>query len=289
MAFNGTVRVQINGVWTNLTYNSSTGAYEATITAPSITSFNQPGGVYTVTAEATNTAGTSATKTGSLTVKEVTKPVITITSPTPGAYVSNNKPEIVFTVTDEANGSGVNKSSVVVKVDGTAVAAANIAATAITNGFRFTAIPPTIADGPHTVTIDISDNDGNAAVQKTTTFTVDTVPPSLNLTSPAEGLITNKNTVVVSGKTNDATSSPVTLTVNGNAVSVGSDGTFSTTVTLANGTNTIVVKVTDKAGRQTTITRTVTLNTSTPNIKSITITPNPANVGASMVIKVVVE
>ena len=61
-----TVRVQINGVWTNLTYNSSTGAYEATITAPSTTSHNRAGGYYPVTVEATNTVGTKTTVNDSL-------------------------------------------------------------------------------------------------------------------------------------------------------------------------------------------------------------------------------
>lgn len=37
------VRSKINGTWHVLTYNGSTGKYEKTITAPSITSYNQPG------------------------------------------------------------------------------------------------------------------------------------------------------------------------------------------------------------------------------------------------------
>ena len=288
MAFSGTVRVQINGTWTTLTYNSSSGAYEATITAPGQTSFNKQNGVYVVTAEATNLAGTVSTATANLRVKEIVAPVITLSSPTNGAYVSSNQPNIVFTVVDESSGSGVDISSLVVKIDGKAVTS-GITSTAITNGYSVTVKPSALVDGSHTVTVNCADNDGNAATQKSATFTVDTVPPALNVTSPADGLITNKNTVVVSGTTNDATSSPVTLTVNGNAVSVGTNGSFSTTVTLKEGSNTITVVVTDKAGRKTTVTRTVTLDTSAPNIKSVTITPNPANTGETMTVKVVVE
>lgn len=288
MAFSGTVRVQINGTWTTLTYNSSSGAYEATITAPGQTSFNKENGVYVVTAEATNTAGTVSTATANLRVKEIVAPVITLSSPTNGAYVSSNQPNIVFTVTDESGGSGVDISSLVVKIDNTAVTS-GITTTPITNGYSVTVKPSTLADGAHTVTVNCSDNDGNAATEKSATFTVDTVPPSLNVTSPADGLITSKTTVVVSGTTNDSTSSPVTLTVNGNAVTVGADGSFSTTLTLAEGTNTITVVVTDKAGRTTTVVRTVTVDTSVPNIKSVTITPNPANTGETMTVKVVVE
>lgn len=288
MGFSGTVRVKINGTWTTLTYKSSTGAYEGTITAPGKTSFNLTGGAYEVTAEATNTAGTKATKTAKLIVKETVKPIISISSPSNGAYVSNNQQPIVFTITDESGGSGVNIGSLVVKIDGSQVTS-GIATTAITNGYSVTVTPKALSDGSHTVTISCADNDGNAADAKSTTFTVDTVPPSLNVTSPADGLITNNASLVVSGSTNDATSSPVTLTVNGSAVTVGSDGSFSTTITLSEGKNTITIKVVDKAGKTTTITRTVTLDTSTPSIESITITPNPVNTGETMTVKVVVK
>ena len=288
MAFSGTVRVQLNGTWTTLTYNSSSGAYEATLTAPGKTSFNETGGVYVVTAEATNTAGTSVTKTANLTVKETVKPVITISSPSNGAYIASNQPNIVFTVTDETNGSGVKIDSLSVKIDGSAITS-GITKTAITNGYSVTVTPSTLSDGSHTVTINCADNDGNSATEKSTTFTVDTVPPVLNVTSPDDGLITNKSTVVVAGTTNDSTSSPVTLTVNGNTVSVGSDGSFSTTVTLSEGKNTITIKAVDQAGKVSTVTRTVTLDSSTPVIESITITPNPVNTSESMVIRVVVK
>ena len=288
MAFSGTVRVQLNGTWTTLTYNSSSGAYEATLTAPGKTSFNEPGGVYIVTAEATNTAGTAVTKTANLTVKETVKPVITISSPSNGAYIASNQPNIVFTVTDETNGSGVKIDSLSVKIDGRAITS-GITKTAITNGYSVTVTPSTLSDGSHTVTINCSDNDGNRATEKSTTFTVDTVPPVLNVTSPDDGLITNKSTVVVAGTTNDSTSSPVTLTVNGNTVSVGSDGSFSTTVTLSEGENTITIEAVDKAGKVSKVTRTVTLDSSTPVIESITITPNPVNTSESMVIRVVVK
>ena len=57
-----TVQVTINGVPTTLTLNSSTGKYEATITAPAKSSYNQSGGYYNVTVKATDTAGNSTSK-----------------------------------------------------------------------------------------------------------------------------------------------------------------------------------------------------------------------------------
>lgn len=55
------VRVKINGVWSNLALNSSTGKWEGSITAPAVTSYNQTGGYWPVTVEATNSAGTVTT------------------------------------------------------------------------------------------------------------------------------------------------------------------------------------------------------------------------------------
>lgn len=296
-----TVKATINGQTYDLALNSSTGKWEATITAPGKTSYNQAGGYYNVAVVATNEAGTSGSADATtidglkLVVKETVAPVITIVSPTNGAYVTNSKQPVVFTVVDEAGGSGVNISSLVVKLDGKAVDAATLTSTAITNGYSVTYTPAAaLADGAHTVTIDCKDNDGNAATQKSTSYTIDTVPPTLNVTSPAEGLVTATSSVTVAGTTNDATSSPVTITISLNgedqgAVTVGANGSFSKTITLAEGGNTIIVKAKDAAGKESTVTRNVTLDTSVPKIKSATITPNPVDTGATMVISVTIE
>lgn len=296
-----TVRAKINGSWHNLTLNSSGGAYEATIQAPSVTSYNQPGHYYNVTVEVTNTAGTQVTEDGStlpslqLKVKETVAPVITITSPTNGARVTNNKQPVVFTITDEQNGSGINLSTLVVSLNGSAVSGSEVVTQAITNGYKCTYTPAAaLSNGSNTVAVNVSDNDGNAATQKTVKFTVDTVAPSLNVASPADDLLTNNPSLVVSGTTNDATSSPVTVTISLNdadqgTINVGADGAFSKTVTLAEGSNTIVVKATDSAGNSTIVERTVGLDTSVPEIVSATITPNPVDAGETMLISVVIE
>lgn len=293
-----TVQANINGTWHNLTYNPESQRWEATITAPGATSFNQPGGYYNVQVRATNTAGTQATADGStiaglqLVVKETVTPVITILSPSNGARVTNSNQPVTFTVIDEAGGSGVDLEAVVVKLDGSAVSAGEVTHSAVTNGYSFTYTPASpMGDGSHTVTVDASDNDGNAAAQKSTTFIVDTVAPSLNVTSPTDGLVTNNASITVTGTTNDATSSPVTVTVQLNsqdqgAVTVESNGSFSKAITLANGANVIVVTSTDQAGKSTSVTINVTLDTSVPQIVSATITPNPVDAGETMVISV---
>lgn len=296
-----TVKATINGQTYDLTLNSASGKWEATITAPGKTSYNLAGGYYNVSVEATNEAGTKGSADAStvdglnLVVKETVAPVITIVSPTAGAYVANSKQPVVFNITDETGGSGVDISTLVVKQDGTAVAAANITHTAITNGYSVTYTPSAaLSDGSHTVTINCKDHDGNAAAEKSTTYTVDTVPPTLNVTSPADGLITAASSVTVAGTTNDATSSPVVITISLNGtdqgtIPVGTGGTFSKVVTLKEGSNTIIVKAKDAAGKESSVTRTVTLDTSVPKIKAATITPNPVDTGKTMVISVTIE
>lgn len=294
------VRAQINGTWYTLSATGTAGQYTATVTAPGATSYNNRGGYYNVTVEAVNSAGTTGTADASTLdglqfyVRETVPPVVTILSPSDGAYVSNNRQPVVFTVTDETGGSGVDLDSVAVKLDGTAVSAAEVTHTAITNGYSFTYTPAAaMGDGAHTVSVSASDNDGNTAAAKSTTFTVDTVPPALNVTSPAEGLITAAPALTVSGTTNDATSSPVTVTITLNGVDQGdvtvqANGAFSKSVTLSEGANTIVVTATDAAGKLSTVTRNVTLDTSVPQIVSASVVPNPADAGATVTITVTV-
>ena len=296
-----TVQAIINGVTTTLTLNSSTGKYEATITAPSKSSYTiKDGHYYPVTVKATDVAGNTTTKTDSdttlgaslkLKVKEKVAPAITITSPTAGSYITNNKPTIKWKVTDAD--SGVNPATIGITIDsGSKVTGDSITKTAVTGGYECTYTPTTaLADGSHTIKIDASDFDGNAATQKTVTFKIDTVPPTLSITAPADKLVTNKTAVTVTGTTNDATSSPVTVTVKLNSgtaetVTVGSDGTFSKALTLVTGTNTITVVAKDSAGKTTTVTRTVTVDTTAPVIKSVTINPNPVDCGKTYVISV---
>lgn len=295
-----TVQAIINGVTTTLTLNSSTGKWEATVTAPSTSSYNvNDGHYYPVTIKATDQAGNVTTKTDTdstlgdslkLKVKEKVAPVITITYPTASALITNNKPAIAWKVIDAD--SGVNSGTIKVTIDNVTAITSGITKAAITGGYQCTYTPTTaLADGSHTIKIDASDNDGNAAAQKSVTFKIDTVPPTLSVTAPSNGLITNKAACTVTGTTNDVTSSPVTVTVKLNSgaaetVTVNADGTFSKALTLASGNNTITIVATDSAGKSTTVTRTVTLDTVAPTIRSITITPNPVDAGKTYLISV---
>lgn len=292
------VRVQINGVWTNCTKNTE-GKWACSATAPATTSYTRAEKYYPVTVEVTNDAGTVATFNAAsaaigaslrLTVKETIKPVITLVSPTNSALTRNNLQPITFKVTDETDGSGLNLASAVLTLDSTEYKSggAGVVVTDIANGKQFVCTPQTaLKDGSHTISITAKDNDGNTATTVSATFTVDTTKPVLNVTAPADNLITNKAACTLTGTTNDTTSSPVTVTatLNGTdvgAITVGDTGAFSKALTLKEGSNTIVVKSTDKAGNSTEVTRTVKLDTSVPKLTSATISPNPANASESV-------
>lgn len=299
-----TVRVTINGQVYDLAYNSSTGKYEKTITAPSTTSWNiNSEHYYGVQVQATDVAGNVTTKDNTdstlgsslkLVVKETIKPTIAITSPTSGAKLTTSSPTITLQLRDAD--SGINISTLSLKIDGgTAITntSTGMTCTSVTGGYNCTYVcQSALAEGSHTITIDVTDNDGNTATQTSATFTVDTVPPTLNITSPSDGLVTNSASCTVSGDTNDATSSPVTVTIKLNTVDQGAvtvtSGSFSKAITLAQGTNTIIIRSTDSAGKFSEITRTVVLDTTPPTISAVSITPNPLNTGSTFTISVTV-
>lgn len=299
------VRVKVNGVWNNLSKNSNTGKWEGNITAPASTSYNQSGGYYPVTVEATNSVGTVSTKDATdttigqalrLIVKETIKPVIALIQPSNGAYVSNNKMPIIFTVTDEVGGSGVKTSSVSLTIGSTTYmeTSAGMVKTIITNGYRYTYTPQeALTDGEKSIIINAQDNDGNEADTVAATYMVDTTPPTLTISYPQNGLETNNRDCVLSGITNDALSSPVSILVQHGVQNympmVGTDGTFAQALVLEEGNNTVRVTSTDAAGKATTINLSVVLDTTAPQITSITMTPNPTDASASVLITLEVE
>ena len=299
-----TVTALINGQSYNLTLNSGTGKYEAVITAPSKSSYTvNDEHYYDVSVTATDTANNSTTVNAShatlgeslkLVVKEKVAPVITIVSPSSGATLTNNKPVITVDITD--NDSGVDTSSFSLIIDsGAAVTWDDGTPEEISDGYRWTYTPTNaLGDGAHTIKINVSDNDGNAAAQKTSTVTVDTTPPTLDVTAPENDSWTNALSGTVTGTTNDATSSPVTVTIKVNSVDQGdvtveSSGAFSHEVTYVEGDNTLVITATDAAGKESTVTRTVHVNTVAPEIVSVVIAPNPVDAGSTYTITVEVE
>ena len=286
-----TVQYSLNGQTYTLEKDAATGKYKKKITAPAKSSYSQPNHVYAGVLKVTDQAGNVTTIYQNnaefgvqmkLDVNEKVAPVIAVTKPGEGAYLTNNSVAIQFDVTD--NDSGVNSGSISLQIDSLAAITTGLTKTAITGGYRCT-YTATLSDGAHTLKINAKDNDGNVATQKTVSFTVDTVAPELNLSTPSAGLVTNQGSCTVAGTTSDATSGPCTVimklnNVDQGAVSVSGDGSFSKSVSpFVKGRNTIYVKSTDKAGKYTEITRIVTYDPDAPVVHSAQITPNPVNAG----------
>jgi len=297
-----TVKATINGVQHTLTFNGGTGKYEATLSAPSGSSYNENAGhYYPVSVTALDVAGNSTTKTDAdptlgdslkLVVKEKVLPVIAFVTPTNNAVLTNNKPAFQFTIVDLD--SGVDPDTIKLTIGASEITGVSLTKTVITNGYNVTYTPAaSLPDGTTIIKADGDDFDGNVAVQKVISIKIDTVAPTLNISSPSDGLITNAASVHVIGVTNDVTSSPVTVTiklggVDQGVVALDGGGNFDKTITLAEGSNIILITSTDGAGKITSITRTVNVDTAAPTISAVTITPNPVDAGQTYVIAITV-
>lgn len=298
-----TVQAIINGEVTNLTLNTETGLWEADLTAPEETSWNNNAEHYfSIALNAIDSAGNQTIvddrdlKLGDklkLRVLETTLPVIIITSPTEDEITGNSMPIINFTVTD--SGSGVNPDTIGITIDGGDKILSGITKAQITNGYMCSyAVSESLSDGMHTIYADADDFDGNSAVQRTVNFKVDITPPELSVASPVNNYVTNNPSVTISGTASDVTSGleSVTVKMNGNnlvEVDVGADGSFVYSESLTEGANTIVITATDMGGMQSSITRVATLDLDAPQIGDVTITPNPVSTGGILNIKVSVS
>lgn len=179
------VKANINGQNYNLTYNSTSGKWEATITAPSVTSWHEPNNKYGITVTATDDAGNSTVKDRTdstlssalqLRVLEKVKPTVSLTSPSSGARVITATPQIKFSLRD--SDSGIKISSLQLKIDGGSAIghdASGMICTSVSGGYDCVYVPPTaLSEGAHTITIQVSDNDGNTSDLLSSGFTVDT-------------------------------------------------------------------------------------------------------------------
>lgn len=281
-----------NGTFVELTKQAD-GKYKGTVQAPSYSSFNENAEHYVpVTIHAYDsdvpelednvTVGHATLgEKCKLKVEEQVKPTASFISPTTGSKITNNKPTIEFNLLDNSNGqtsgfSGIDLNSIVLVIDGVAIPASDITATAITGGFKCSyTCKNAIADGNgKTISVKVSDNDGNESEVKSISIDVDTVDPTLVLNDVPEFTASDK--VIISGTTNDSTSSPVNIEiiVNGNEAgkytpTVSGVGAFSQEVSLLPGINTVKVIAKDGSGRITQIERTITYKTDGPVITDV--------------------
>jgi len=102
---------------------------------------------------------------------DTTPPTISNLTPADGALINTATPTISATVTDA---SGIDTASIVMTVDGASVAHTYDSATGLVS---YNVPASSLAEGLHTVALDVSDTVGNPATAGWS-FTVDTTPPT---------------------------------------------------------------------------------------------------------------
>jgi hypothetical protein len=215
-------------------------------------------GTYTVRAEQSDAAGntgTSATRTFTI---DTTPPAVTLTSG-PSGSASNSAPSFgggVGTASGDLGAVMVNIYS-----GGTASGTPVQTLPATVSGGSWSATAATLADGTYTVRAEQSDAAGNTGTSATRTFTVDTTPPAVTLTNPANGGYANHSTPMVNGSAEVAAGdSDVTVKIFAGSTATGTPvQTLTATVqadsswtvngaTLAEGTYTALAQQSDAAG-----------------------------------------
>src|SRR6202040_2551600 len=242
----GSAIVQGNGSWTStVTLNS---------------------GSNSLTAQVSDLAGNTATSSAVVYTLSTSAPTVTesLTIDT-GSSATDH-----ITSNDALRGTGLANTVVHFTVDGSPIVAT---ATANAQGaWSFT--PTGLSDGAHTIVASQTDTFGNTGTA-TLSFTLDTTAPVVAITSP--GGPTNQATQTITG-TVDVADAGATVTILDGTTAIGSaivqgNGSWTSTVTLNSGSNSLTAQVSDLAGNTATSSAVVyTLSTSAPTVtESLTI------------------
>jgi hypothetical protein len=265
----GTATLQANGSWS------------APVTLVS--------GTNSIVAKDTDAAGNTGTSSPVVFTLDTVPPTVSIT--TTGGLTNQASQTISGTVTSTEATSG---STVTLYDNGSTTPLGT--ATLQANGSWST--PVTLVSGTNSIVAEDIDSAGNTGTSSPVVFTLDTVPPTVSITTT--GGLTNQASQTISGTVTDTGAAPgstVTLYDNGSATPLGtatlqSNGSWSTPVTLVNGTNSIVAKDTDAAGNTGTSSPVAfTLEASGPTVTSIVPSPNSGdlNTGASVTLMVTIS
>lgn len=290
--------------------------YEVQVQAPAKSSWPEADHVYKLTVGATDMAGNTETVTSDdatygnqlkLRVLETSKPTITVVSPQNASVYGKTTVNFNFELNDEG-WSGINRSAIVFKVNGRVIEENTSDNTLLSGGpskYRLkeetneegheklilTYVARDLSDGQCTYSLEIADNDGNKSEAAEGNFIVATSAPTLVVDTPTDNLITNDGTVKVSGHAsmtdpNVKIEGNVTINVNGNEVTVevGPDGKFEKTVTIPDGEATVTITAKSTNGKETVVTRTVTVDKTKPVITDIVTTPLTTNVNGMITV-----
>jgi photosystem II stability/assembly factor-like uncharacterized protein len=112
-----------------------------------------------------------------------------------------------------------------------------------------------LSEGENLIKITAYDLSGNRAESTIKVlYLKDTTIPNLQINYPSNNSTVDKETIILRGKAIDNESGLKSVAVNGNEVSVNSDGSFESATSLLEGTNEIDITATDIAGNKNTFT-----------------------------------
>ena len=228
-------------------------------TSATATATNLPAGATTFSVTGADAVGAGVAATRNFTI-DVTRPTVTIASPTEGQRINNAAPTITIVASES--------STICWRLDGGAQTCSPAPA------MMFDAVLAGLAQGDHTLTANASDAVG-AGVTLTRSFIVDSVRPTVTIgAGPADGSTQSSTTASFSV----AASEPSTICwkFNGGAQSCSAAGSLTATPQangLAQGVNTFEVTASDTFGAGATVMRSWTVDTIRP---TVTITAGPA-------------
>ncbi|MEP9308576.1 Ig-like domain-containing protein [Enterobacter cloacae] len=265
------VTVTLNGKSYTATIQSD-GSWSTTVPAADVGALAD-GANYQVAVSAQDSAGNSASATHSISV-DTTAPVVSIATLSGDDVL--NAAEAQQPLTVHGSSSAEAGQTITVTLGGK-----TYTATVANDGTWTLDVPATdlaaLSQGALTVTASVNDNAGNHG-QTTHTLTVDTVVPTVTISTVADDDIVN-NAEQLAGQTIRGTTTAeqgqtVTVSFNGHSyqATVAADGTWSVFVPgrdflgLSDGDYTITASVSDKAGNPGSATHDVTLNGDLPTI-----------------------
>ncbi|MBB1290942.1 Ig-like domain-containing protein [Pseudoalteromonas sp. SR41-5] len=220
-------------------------------------------GAYTISASVEDVAGNDTIATGAGEI-DTTAPTLVLTSP--GS--SNDITPTLSGTSDAVEGTVINFT--VVDDQGNTQ---TFTTTVDADGNFSVEVPTALAEGPYTITANISDVAGNST-DITGNGTIDTTAPSVSVDAP---ILTNDSTPIVTG-TSDAPNSTITVTFTDAAnatqsidVQTDANGNWSATPTtdLAEGNYSVSASITDAAGNTGTGTDSGEVDVTAPELEII--------------------
>ena len=221
-----------------------------------------------------------------VTMYDVSEPVVTLYSPTDYANTSDNTPSFQYKVVDNTA-----TLSCVLYVDGTSKASD----ASVSNNTVSTLTSTTLSNGRHEWHINCSDARGNKGMSESRTLTVDTAAPNVQPSEPANYFNTSSRTVNFSFTATDNLFTTLTCSLyinnslKGTNNSVGNNTPTTITATSSDGTYSWHVNCTDAVGNtgQSAV-RTLTIDSTPPNVSNLLATPSLVNKTQSVNITVTI-